>query len=203
MARNKERDNRTFKETYEQKVQIKMINECSWFGIISGLIFITLGTYYSLCTVGFIYYFFKLVFYIGYFFVILGGFAPFVLKKLVVIYKSLLSFAGGYLLKALLIPVYALMCLINFFMRKKYEIKFGFNQWDNTGIVDSYFEDCNETNINKGKYATWDIVNNVLLFFINKKMYVLVPIVIILLVLGIVIFFASSNAVFSFVYTLF
>ncbi len=194
---------KTFKALYEQKAQIKRINESSWFGIIIGALLFASGTYQSLCTVGILCVLFNIIALLGIVLILMGGFFPLALEKIVKANKTVFAFIGDLLLKSLLLPVYGAMIIINFFTHEKYLEKFGFCQYEEKCKRESSFVDYDEHNYKKHRYATIDSITNVLLFFSNNKMYIMIPIVIVLLVLGIMVFFASSNAVFSFVYTIF
>ncbi len=194
---------KTFKALYEQKAQNQRINECSWFGIIIGTLLFVTGTYQSLCTVGILCVLFNIIALLGIVLVVLGGFFPLALEKLVKANKTVFAFIGDWILKILLLPIYVAMIIINFFTHEKYLEKFGFCKYEEKCQKESSFVDYDEHHYKKHRYATIDSVTNVLLFFSNNKMYIMIPIVIVLLVLGIMVFFASSNAVFSFVYTIF
>jgi len=193
----------SFKADYEHREMMRRINENSWFGIISGIILSVVAGYQSLCTVGIVSVLFKIVAAIGLIILVIGSFFPDILNKPVKISKKAGSFLGGLMLKLLLVPVYLLMASVNMVMHKGYSKKFGFDRWENTGREKTSFYDYSELAHKSGRFTTVDIINSVLDFFVANKTFVVIPIVILLLIFGMLIFFASSNAVFSFVYTLF
>ncbi len=192
-----------FKELYKNYIESRAVNECSWFGIISGICLSSFSAYQSLCTTGVVCIIFKVLAFLGLILIFLGGFLPLKLKKTAQLFKNTFSLVGGIVLKVFLIPVYFVITFINAFKYKKYSNKFNFIQWSEGDIVNSTYYDYNDTIKKRNKNVVIDIINAVFFVFLNKKMYVVIPIVVILLTLGLVMFFASSNAVFSFVYTLF
>lgn len=193
----------SFKEWHKNYSECRIINECSWFGIIFGICLSSFSAYQSLCTIGVICLAFRLLAVVGLVLIFLGGFLPLKLKKVAQLLKNTFSHVGGIVLKVFLIPVYFVIVFINIFKYKKYSKKFNFIQWSEGDTVNSTYCDYNDTIKKQSKNVVMDIINAVFFVFINKKMYVFIPIVVILLTLGLVMFFASSNAVFSFVYTLF
>lgn len=196
-------NSKTFAEEYALRKEVSRINECSWFGICIGIVIILTGSYQSLCTVGFVCVLYKILLCVGILLLLAGSFYPLVLEIPVKIIKKVFSFTGGLILKFLLLPVYLMMILINVFTRKKYSEKFRYVKWRKEYSKEPLFSDYYNGTQKKYGNATLDIINNTLSFFARNKMFTVIPLVIILLVFGLIMFFASSSAVFSFVYTLF
>jgi|GEM_PF-1580983 len=194
---------KTFKEEYDQKSEIKAINECSWFCIVWGLFLSVAGAYQAMCTQGVPNIIYKIVSLFGLFLLVIGVAAPLRLQKIIGIIKSACSVFGNAVLKVLLLSAYLAMTLINAFRHKKYAAKFGFKNWEERHLADTAFCDFNNAAQNKHKNTVLRTVVDVLGFFIDNRMYIVIPIIIILLIVGVVMFFVSSSAVFSFVYTLF
>ena len=194
---------KTFTEEYEQRSTLKAINEYSWFGIIWGLALGLLGVYQAICTAGIISIIFKAVSVVGVLLLAVGVMAPLWLRKPAEIIKKAFSAVGNIILKAVLLPVYMVMAVVNLLNNKKYSSKFGFKNWEERDSSQTAYSDFNNSGESKYKHTVTDTFVKVIGFFVNNKMYVVVPIVIILLFIGFVMFFASSSAVFSFVYTLF
>lgn len=193
----------SFKQEYEQRAEIKKINECSWFGIVTGLIFLTTGIYQTLCTTGFLNLIFIIMTALGSALLFIGSFFPLVLKNIVRYANKAFSAIGAIVIKILLIPIYMVMTLINIFNRKRYSKKFSFYKWNETDKITSSFSDYDASEHQKSKYAIIDIISNVFSYFIGNRMFILLPVIVVLMILGMILFFASSSAVFSFVYTLF
>jgi len=192
-----------FKDQYEHRTKVRKINENSWFGIILGVILSVVAGYQSLCVVGILSVVFNILVVIGLLLVVSGGFFPRALSNPVRLIRKACSALGNIILKILLIPVYVLMTLVNMILHKSYSEKFGFSRWKKSEKEKSSFYDYKELTHKNGRFVTVEIINNILDFFVANKIFVVIPIVILLLIMGMIVFFASSNAVFSFVYTLF
>ena len=193
----------SFKDWYETKNNRKEINDCSWFGIVSGLCISIFCAYQSLCSIGITCSVFKVFAAIGLVLVLFGVFLPLKLKNTVIFIKKISSFVGHIILKTLILPLYFVLTLINIFKNKSYVKKFRFIQWNNESMITASYHCYKNTVKNKKKNVIFDILNSVFSVFIKNGMYILIPVVMILMILGLIMFFASSNAVFSFVYTLF
>lgn len=196
-------DNKTFSQWYAENTEKNKINESSWFGIIGGLVLTLVGVYQALCTDATANLLFKALAFIGLAVVIIAVIFPKILYKPMLILKSLFSFFGGFILKIVLLPVYIFMMLINLFIRKGYKKKFRFVKWDDAQPAKSFFADCENTSDGKGNYTTSRVIGIVMSFFAGNQLYIVIPVIVVLLILGSIAFFASSHAVFSFVYTLF
>ncbi len=194
---------KTFREEYEHRSTLKAINEYSWFGIIWGLVFAAAGAYWAVCTVGVANVMFKVVSFVGLLLLVVGVIAPLCLRKPVKVIKKAFSALGNIILKVILLPIYLVMTVVNGLTGKKYSSKFGFRNWEERDSLNTAYSDFNNSGESKYKHTFTGTFIKVIGFFVNNGMYVVVPIVIILLVVGFVMFFASSSAVFSFVYTLF
>mgnify|MGYP006383899019 CR=1 FL=1 len=199
----KNKADKTFTEEYEQRSTLKAINEYSWFGIIWGLALGLLGAYQAICTAGIISIIFKAVSVVGVVLLAVGVMAPLWLRKPAEIIKKAFSAVGNIILKVVLLPVYMVMAVVNLLNNKKYSSKCGFKNWEERDSAQTAYSDFNNSGESKYKHTVTGTFVKVIGFFVNNKMYVVVPIVIILLFVGFVMFFASSSAVFSFVYTLF
>ena len=193
----------TFSQEYDERIKSNKINECSWFGICLGLIMLAVGLYQSLCTVGLWCVFYKIICGIGLLLLLIGSFFPGVLNKPVHLIKNVFSVVGKYLLRLLLLPIYLAFAIMNIFVNKKYSHRFKYISWEEDAEAEPKFDDYIEITVKKGRYAIFDTIDNTLLFFAKNKTYIAIPVVLILLILGMMMFFASSSAVFSFVYTLF
>ena len=199
----KEAERSSFEEQYKQKIRLRKSDECSITGIVAGFAFIFTGIYQSLCSIGIAVVVYSVMVCIGTVLVFLGGFFPLAIEKPVMLIKKIFSVIGRYVLRVLIAPVYALLVIINLFTHRRYAEKFGFRRWTEGCDAETSFYDYADFTAGKKKYVIPDIISRVIRLFIDNKMYVLIPVVIILLALGTVMFFASTNAVFSFVYTLF
>lgn len=194
---------KTFREEYDCKSRTRALNEYSWFGIAWGIVLALTGAYWAVCTQGVANVMFKAVSLIGFLLLVVGVVAPLVLRKPAEFIRKAFSCVGNIILKLILLPVYLVMTVINAFTNKKYSEKFGFRNWEERHCSGTAFCDFNHTGENKYKHTAIGTVIKVLSFFVNNKMFVVVPVIMILLILGAIMFFASSSAVFSFVYTLF
>ena len=194
---------KTFREEYDRRNRIKTANECSWFCIVWGLILFFACGYQAICTQGLLNAMYIIIALIGLLLLVFGTAAPLKMQKGVAFVKSVFSVFGNAVLKGILLPVYFVLMLINACNHKKYTQKFGFKNWDACNHTDTAYFDFNRFDANKHKHTPLRTGIDVLTFFAGNGMYVVIPIVIILLILGIVMFFVSTGAVFSFVYTLF
>lgn len=194
---------KSFGEEYFYKKRIRAANESSIVGIILGFILLLTGAYKALCTIGILCVLCKVVAFSGFVLIILGGFFSPLLEKPVAAMRKLLSVFGSVILKVLIAPVYLFMIIIGIFNRKSYSNKFLFRSWENQCDTETTLFDFRKTVYNRKKYVLFDLISRMITLFALYKMYIVIPVVIILFALGLIIFFASSNAVFSFVYTLF
>lgn len=194
---------KTFREEYDQRIRLKAINECSWFGIVWGLVLALAATYWAACTVGVFNIMFKVAAVLGFLLVTLGIFAPLLIKKLTDIIRKSFSAVGNIILKIILLPIYLIMTAVNAFTGKKYSAEFGFKNWEERSSAFTAYSDFNSSSEGEYKHTITGTVIKVLGFFVNNRMFVVVPIVVLLLIFGMIMFFASSSTVLSFVYTLF
>lgn len=194
---------KTFREEYDQRSRIKAINECSWFGIVWGLVLALAAAYWAACTVGVFNIMFRVVAVIGFLLATIGVFAPLLLKIITEIIRKVFSAVGNIILKVILLPIYLIMTVVNVIAGKKHSAEFGFKNWGERDSATTAYSDFSALGEGKYKHTLTGTVIKVLSFFVNNKMFMIVPIVILLLILGVIMFFASSSAVFSFVYTLF
>ena len=198
------RKTKSFREAYYNKKEISIVNEASFFGIIFGIAVFAFSGYNSLCTVGLVNILFKTMSVCAIVLVIVTVAFPMLISKPVAVLKKLFQRIGKIILIVLLSPVYILICLANLLMNKPYSEKFQFARWDNEAkFVPAGFSDYEEVEYKEHKFITLGILDEVFSFFSKKKMFILIPIATLLFILGIIMFFASSNAVFSFIYTLF
>lgn len=197
------KNNITFKEQYEHTIKVRKANENSWFGIIFGIIISAFSAYQSLCTIGIVSVLFNVLAAMGLIMIILGSFFPASLSVFIKIARKTGAVLGNIVLKIMIIPVYFLMALVNVITNKRYSEKFEFARWDNSEKYESSFNDHIELKHKSGRFITVDIINSIIDFFVVNKTFIIIPIVVLLLILGLIVFFASSNVVFSFVYTLF
>lgn len=193
----------TFREEYERRNRIKKVNECNWFCIVWGLILFFVCGYQAICTQGLLNAVFIVVALLGLLLLVCGVAVPLKMQKGVAFVKSVFSVFGNAVLKGMLLPVYFVMIWINVFNHKRYTQKFGFKNWDARNSTDTAYFDVNRYDTNKRKHTLLRTGIDVLTIFAGNGMYVVIPVVVILLILGIVMFFASTGAVFSFIYTLF
>lgn len=193
----------TFREQYTYKQEIKAANENSWFCIIIGTILFLLCGYRYLCTTGILQILSSILAILGIILVFVVGFFPKITAKPVALIKKILGYIGGIITKLLLIPVFLIMTVLNLFIRKKYENTYMYSSWDNCDNIIPEFKTITSVDRKKKKYVFFQIISDIFTSLSQRKMYVLFPVAIILLIIGIILFFASSNAVFSFVYTLF
>lgn len=195
--------NLTFKQWHEAYIERNTINECSWFGIVIGLLLCSICGFKSLCTTDIDCVIYSILATIGLILFLIGGFAPLKLKKTSSFTKKTFSFIGHIILKLLILPVYFILTTINIFINRKYSEKFGFVKWNEAPTKTYGYHHYITSERKKKKNIVFDIMNSVFSVLAKNKMYVLIPIVVILMIFGLIMFFASSNAVFSFVYTLF
>lgn len=200
--RKKEKVN-TFSQEYDKRVRLNKVNESSWFGICWGLFMSSTGFYQSLCTEGAWYTFYKIICVFGLLLLLIGSLFPSVLDKPVCFIKKVFSVIGKHLLRLILLPIYLIFSIVNIFIKKTYSTKFKYINWECETEAEPVFENYVEITVKKSSYVILDTINNTLSFFVKNKIYIAIPLVLILLILGMMMFFASSSAVFSFVYTLF
>ena len=193
----------TFREQYAYRQEITATNENSWFCIIIGTILFLLCGYRYLCTTGIMHTLCSILAICGILMTFAGGFFPKVTYKPVAFIKKILGYIGSIITKVVLLPVYLVMTILNLFVRKKYEKIYTYRSWDNSDNIIPEFKPINPVDRKKKKYVFFQIISDIFTSLSQRKMYILFPIAIILLIIGIILFFASSNAVFSFVYTLF
>lgn len=193
----------SFEQQYKEKCTIRSVNESSIVAIIFGIVMLFYGAFKAMCTIGLLCILFNLFACFGVVLIAFGAFFPLLLKKPLEQIRNVLSYVGRSILKIFLIPIYLFMSLINLFKHKKYEKLFVFSRWEDESTVESSFSDYKKYGAKSGRFAVLDVVQRVLVLFASYKMYVFLPVVIVLIFLGAILFFASSNAVFSFVYTLF
>lgn len=194
---------KSFRKQYNNLCKRRKINELSLSGIVSGAVLCAVGLYHTLCFEGGWLAVFYGISIIGAVLIVLGTFLPTILETPFKYLKKYTKFIGGFLLKIILIPFYLVMSFINIFTRKKYYGNFGFYKWDDNSNITCEFSEYSNTKSKKHKYVTLGIAEDVFMTLYKNKTFILIPLVAVLLALGFVFFFASSNAVFSFVYTLF
>lgn len=191
-----------FKEEYAQKQKVRAINESSWFCMVWAMLLMLTGTYASLCTQGLVCILCSIAALAGLALFLVGIVLPLKLYRPIKAIQAACSLFGNAVLRVFLFPLYLLMSLINALRHKKYTEKHGFKNWEDRDRVQSSFCDFSHANPEQNKNSVLRTVISVLGFFAANGMYIVIPVIILLLIIGAVMFFVSSNAVFSFVYTL-
>lgn len=193
----------SFREQYEISCEKRSINEASWFGIILGFWLAAAGLYNALCLEGILCVISYALAFAGMILFVLGSFLPAFLIKPIKHIKKIFGVVGNYIFRVLLIPIYLVISVLNLFTRNKFSKRFSFVQWKENNDISSEFSDYTQVKRHRHNNILFGIISDVLEALINIRMFVLIPIITILMILGMILFFASSNAVFSFVYTLF
>lgn len=192
----------SFREQYNDREETKAANENSLFCIVCGTIMFLYGGMGYLSTGSFLSVLCAVVAVTGILVATVGGFFPKVMSKPMKLIKKVLGFIGNTITKVLLIPVYAVMTAINLFGKNK-QNRFRYCSWDDADSISPSFTTINCAERKQKKFAFVQVLNDVFVSLSKIKMAILFPIAVVLIILGIVLFFASSNVVFSFVYTLF
>lgn len=192
----------SFREQYNDREETKAANENSLFCIVCGTIMFLYGGMGYLCTGSLLSILCAVVAVIGILTATVGGFFSKVMSKPMALVKKALGFIGNTITKVLLMPVYAVMTVINLFVKNK-QNRFRYCSWDDADSIFPSFTTIDFAERKQKKFAFVQVLNDVFASLSKIKMAILFPIAVILLILGIVLFFASSNVVFSFVYTLF
>jgi len=114
---------------------------------------------------------------------------------------------GRIIFSVILTALYILFILpVGLFLRRKRETQ-GYFTWGQTPPAPrSMFADINQRKspaLKTGKASYFGIVYKLLSVFITNRKFILIPIVIILVIVGLVLFFVSSNVMTAFIYTIF
>ncbi|MBO5410304.1 MAG: hypothetical protein J6A60_03485 [Clostridia bacterium] len=195
----KTKKEKTFSEEYDRRSRARLINDCSWFGIVWGIVLLLAAAYHAICTEGVVNIICKAIAVLGILLLVAGVAAPLILQKVTHAIRAVFSAFGGVVLKIFLLPVYFVMTVINAFTRKKFSAKFGFGDFEKSKLADTAYCDFNADGRKTSKHTVIDVLG----LFVSNGMYFLVPVILVLLFVGAVMFFASSSSVFSFVYTMF
>ena len=190
---------------WKDRTQLKnTVNECSLFGLFAGTALFFGCGYRALCEIGVRETLFFAGAVIGLILIVIGGFFPLVLRFPLKLLKKGTHFLGTQLLRLLMLPVFLILWCMSVFTKKKAGKKYPFTRWsgDDNAPETSYSPYAEQKYKTSGA-AVFSVVNNLLLFLSRNRFFFLIPILILLVLLGLAFFFASSQAVFTFIYTLF
>ncbi len=111
---------------------------------------------------------------------------------------------GKYILRALLLPVYLLLCLVSLPFVGKHKKKYQFTAWDKEApSADSYFIPDTKNIFRNSASGTFRFLTTLLEATAKNGQYFLFPVLILLLLLGLFFYFISSSTILGFIYTLF
>lgn len=194
---------KAFSEYVSVKKEKHEINEISWTGLIIGTVFMLVFGYKALCEIGAKCVVFSALAVFGLLLFLLGGLFPWVLKKPFGLLKRATDAIGKFIFRIILLPVYFVFTVLAVFVRpfigKKYEFYSGTEFAKNEPEYIPFYEKKYET----ARFTTIHIINNVLTFFSENGMKILIPLILMIIILGVVFFFISTHSVLSFIYTLF
>lgn len=191
----------------KQRKLNKGIKDCAIFGIIIGgfLFFISSWYYFFTMDNNVLFWGILLIFSItDLFFVVVLPQVFYYPRKLVVCTGNVIF---SLIFKLVLLVLYFLViCTIGFFSKKDFEKLFC--NWENNQIVEFFgWEDkeFNESKVLEGKYTKNVLIKylSVISFFVNKKLWFLVPITIIILIFGLIFAFIQNSIITPFIYSLF
>lgn len=201
----KKSDNMTFGQWREYENSRKQINEASWFGLITGLVLTLFFGYKSFWydnTI--IIIVFRSLAVLSIYLFVLGGFFPHMLFSVTEKVKKIANYIGKFILKIILVPIYAILFIVSLFFKKKTSKRYEFYSWDSTDDApEPKYSDYESVEIKPHRSSMLGTLNRIIYVFAKNKLYFLLPLVLFLLVLGLIFFFLSSSSVFGFVYTLF
>ena len=201
----RDRTQMTFGQWREKQELKKSVNECSWPALILGAVLFFAMFIRSSYTSGTESLIYKCLAALGVVLFLIGGFCPLLLKKPIRLLTKLLNGVGKLLLRALLVPLYALFALLSLPVTAGGKKKYAFYRWNGSSdpLPDSAFGVFSGQVARQRSGALLSAINNVFFVLAKHKLLFLLPVVLLLLILGLVFFFLSAHSVFSFVYALF
>jgi len=177
------------------------------FGLMGGVILAALGVFRWLSATGIWELLYPLIAGIGLLFILLAIVVPIALKYP---YKAF-RFFGNCVGKAIFAVILTILYIVIIFpvgllLRRKREAQ-GYFAWDQAQPKPrSMFAELEQAQdrASKSKKATYlGIVLNLFSGLLTNRKYILIPAVVILVIVGLILFFVSSNVVTAFIYTFF
>ena len=111
---------------------------------------------------------------------------------------------GKVLLRALLVPVYLLLCLVALPFRGRQRKKYRFAAWDTEAPPEaSFFTGDTQNVFGGGSPGAFRFLTALLERIAKNGQYFLFPVLVLLLLLGLFFYFISSSSILGFIYTLF
>ncbi len=118
--------------------------------------------------------------------------------------KPVTDTVGKYVLRALLLPLYLLTCLLSLLFAPKQRGRYRFLSWAQPPADKDTYLEADAANVSgEGSSGTLRFLSSLLGVFSEKGQFFLFPVLIALLLLGLFFFFISSSSVLGFLYTLF
>jgi len=197
--------NEPYIERKKQRDTMEEQKNESIFGLMGGLILMAAGALNWLSATGPWEVVCICIFAIGFIFFLLGIVVPAFLKYPYRAFRFWGNAAGKALFAAVLAVLYCLLVFpIGLFMRRKREEQ-GYHSWNKEPPKPrSMFADIKQTQpLKKTKASYFGILYSLLSVFIINRKFILIPATIILVIVGLVLFFVSSNVVTAFIYTIF
>ena len=189
---------------YISDINLKQdVNIYSSVETCSGVVLFLIGTIQAICHVGFVEILFIIMAVCGVLLFSIGTFMPLLFKPVLEMLGKVGTFLGGYLLRMLMLPVYALLFVVAFIFAGREQKHYEFNVWHSPDLAPNpRFLPYVQSDFTKKRHKSIiGTVGNVMRQFSGNA--VLLPVVLILLMIGMVFFFISAHSVFVFVYTLF
>ena len=199
--------NKSYIETKKERDAFEEEKNHIMFGLVGGVILVLAGALNWLSTTGFWAVVCVCVFALG---VLLLLFALAVPSLLKYPYQAFLfwgNLVGKAVFTVILTILYCLFILpVGLLLRRKRQAQ-GYFAWDETRPEPrSLFTELPQTDRAKaktGKASYFGILYNLLSVFVANRKFILIPVVILLVVVGLILFFVSSNVLTAFIYTLF
>ena len=111
---------------------------------------------------------------------------------------------GKYLLRAVLLPVYLLLCLFSLPFVGKQRKKYRFAAWKEAApAAGSYFSADTQNAFQSSSSGRFRFLTGLVGAMAEKQQYFLFPVLLLLLLLGLFFYFISSSSILGFIYTLF
>jgi len=196
----------TYLEQKQRRDAMARRKDESVFGLVSGLLLLSAGAIRwlsaadawdiaSLCLAG-----------LGLAFFLLGMAAPSLLRWPYRGFRFFGNLMGKAVFAVVLTALYLLLVLPVGLLSRRKRLAQGYVTWDKTPPkAQSMFADWNPTGSGgkDGGSSYFGILYRLLALFIANRKIILIPVLVVLVLVGLILFFVSSNVVTAFVYTLF
>jgi len=198
---------KAYMERKKQNDEMEELKNETIFGLMGGILLVLVGALNWLTAQDFWETVCLCAAALGLLFFVLGIVVPAALKYPYKVFRFWGNLVGKVIFAVVLAALYAVLIFpVGLLQRRKREAQ-GCCSWDKTPPeLHSAFVDIMQTDNPKaksGRTSYFGILYQLFSGLVTNRRFILIPVVVILVIVGLVLFFASSNVMTAFIYTLF